>query len=302
MSQMERINFYNSWPNGQRFIAEQQFEEHLKSVGGNFFTPIALNNNLSATGHISLSYTLDSLDSLPMRPDHAFDWIWKAFEHLTKAAAPNLNITDSIRTFATPKICSVLTNHPQASVSFNQLAANIPFQSSRFLLKKIIASGSFRNPTTSFAKRMLYTNGNGPIMSLPLQALLDKLSGYDYANPQDRRNGASLIRKAMSGQSLSYPLGQYSLSQSDIVFFLLSGLGYGFRNDRTHASSISPFTSSKARIKTYAHCWFSFLVIYYFLVALWESSGFIATPQSIGQNYESNNSAFFDLFSSTLKK
>lgn len=108
MSQIERINFYNTWPNGQRFIAEQQFEEHLKSVGGKFFTPIALNNNLSATGHISLSYTLDSLDSLPMRPDHAFDWIWKAFEHLTKAAAPNLNITDSLRSFATPTICTIL--------------------------------------------------------------------------------------------------------------------------------------------------------------------------------------------------
>ncbi|WP_153020748.1 hypothetical protein [Pseudomonas sp. BMS12] len=302
MSQIERINFYNTWPNAQRFAAEQQFEEHLKSVSGNFFIPIALNNSLSATGHISLSYTLDSLDSLPMRPDHAFDWIWKAFEHLTKAAAPNLNITDSLRSFATPTICSVLANYPQASANFNQLAENIPLQTARFLLKKIIASGPYTNPTTSFAKRMLYTNGNGPITSLPLQALLDKLSGYNYANPQDRRDGASLIRKAMSGQSLSYPLGQHSLTQNDIVFFLLSGLGYGFRNDRAHASSISPFTSSKARIKTYSHCWFSFLIIYYFLTTLWEASGFIATPQSIDQNYAANNGAFFTLFSSVLNK
>lgn len=302
MSQIERLNFYNSWPNGQRFSAEQQFTEHVTSVGGNFFFPVSLNGNLSTAGHISLSYVLDALDSLPKRPDHAFDWTWKAFEHLTKKAVPNSNITESLRTFATPVICQTLAANPLAAAGFSQLTANIPFQTARFLLKKIIAAGPYANPTSSFAKRMLFANGNGPITSLPLQAFLDKLSGYDYANPQDRRNGASLIRSALSGKALTYPLGTFSLSQSDIVFFLLSGLGYGFRNDRTHANSISPFMSSKARIKTYAHCWFSFLLMYYFLTTLWASSGFIAVPQNLGQNYADNNNVFLSIFSGALKK
>ena len=303
MSQLERLNFYNSWPNGQRFTAERQFEDHVTNVNGLHFIPIVLGTNLDKKGHISLSYILDALDSLPKRPDHAFDWTWKAFEHLTKKGAPQgLSITEALRSYATPILCNILNSDPNAATGFNNLVANIPLQTARFMLKKIIAEGPYTSPTTPFAKRLLYANGNGPIQSAALQALLDKLSKYDYSVPADRRNGASLIRKAVKGQALSYPLGQFSLSQKDVVFFLLSGLGYGFRNDRTHANSISPFMSSKARIKTYAHCWFSFLVMYYLLSMLWSNEGYLAAPNALGGNFLANNSAFLSLFSTAIGK
>ena len=303
MSQVERLSFYNSWPNGKPSTAERQFQDLVTSVNGPLFIPIPLSTSLDKKGHISLSYIIDALDSLHNRPDHAFDWAWKAFEHLTKKGAPPaLSITEALRSYATPILCNVLNSDPNAATAFNGLVGKVPLQTARFLLKKIVAEGPYTPPQTAFSKRMLYANGNGPIQSAALQALLDKLSKYDYSVPNDRRNGASLIRKAMKGQLLSYPLGQFSLSQKDVVFFLLSGLGYGFRNDRTHANAISPFLSSKARIKTYAHCWFSFLVMYYLLSMLWSNEGYIAAPNALGVNFSANNSAFLSLFSAAIGK
>ena len=303
MSQIERINFYNAWPAVDRFAAEEQFAQHLNTFNGHVFQPIALSSNLSASAHIALSHVLDALDSLPMRPDHAFDWVWKAFEHTCRSAAPICNITDSLRSYATPTICKVLSSDAPASSGINQLASLIPFQTAEYMLKKIIAHRPYVNPVKSFAKRILFANGNPPVVSKALQALLDKLSSYDYSKTEDRRKGASLLVKALKYRPLKYPLdplGTHTLSQHDVVFFLLSGLAYGFRNDRAHANSISPFKSSTARIKTYAHCWFCFLVIYDLLAALWKHDGLLVNAQTLGNNYSANNAAFRGLFGNHL--
>ncbi|MBA0228180.1 hypothetical protein D7U89_22315 [Stenotrophomonas maltophilia] len=300
MSKQDRLNFYNSWPNGTLFPAEIQFGQRIAAAGVPLFVPIQVNANLTVEGHISLSYVLDALGSLPRRPDHSFDWAWKAFEHLTKKGAPNLNITEALRVFAVPRMCSVLNNDGNASIQFNEFVSKIPMQTARFMLKKIIKEKPYVVPASSFAKRLLLANGNGPITSQALQALLDKLSGYNYSNASDRRKGASLLCKALTGQVLIYPLGQFALSQQDRILLLVSGLGYGFRNDRTHANAISPFTSSKARVKTYAHCWFSFLLIYYSLTMLWANNGFVPAQGALGVNYSQNNAGFMSLFSNVL--
>lgn len=303
MSESERLNFYNSWPAGQRFAAEIQFERRCNNLSAPLFVPIALSRDLDKKGHISLSYILDALDSLPRRPDHAFDWTWKAFEHLVKhGATQGLNITEALRSYATPVLDEIMSADKDAASGFNALVQNIPMQTARFLLKKVVTQGPYVLPSTSFAKRMLYANGNGAIQSSAIQALLDKLFSYDYSNPKDRRNGASLIRRAVSRQPLTYPLGTFTLSQADVIFLMLSGLGYTFRNDRTHANSISPFASSKARIKTYSHCWFSFLVMYYLLSMLWSHEGYLEAPNALGQNYTVNNSAYTSLFSTANGK
>lgn len=302
MSQQDRLDFYNTWPSGARFAAETEFSKRIAAANGPLFVPIQVNANLTTEGHVSLSYVLDALDSLPLRPDHAFDWTWKAFEHLTKKGAPASNITEALRVFSVPQVCSALNNDANAAGAFKAFVDMMPMQTARYLLKKVIKQKPYVNPSTSLAKRLLLANGNGPITSPALQALLDKLSTYNYSIADDRRKGASLIRKALGMQTLGYPLGQFTLSQHDVILLLLSGLGYEFRNDRTHANAISPFTSSKAKVTTYAHCWFSFVLIYYFLTLLWTNNGFVPAQGALGINYMQNNAGFQTLFSSVIGK
>ncbi|WP_346209117.1 hypothetical protein [Aeromonas salmonicida] len=301
MSQKERIDFYNNWPTSKNFSAENEFKKHLESFSGVIFQPIALNPTLSISGHISLSHVLDALESLPMRPDHAFDWTWKAFEHSCKSAK-QINTTELLRTYATPTICSVINADTNAISGINYIASKMPLQTAEYLLKKIIESKPYSAPKKTLAKRLLLSNGNPKITSPALQALLEKLETYDYTNTVDRRNGASLIKKAMTGVNLQYPKGAFSLSQQEITFFLLSGLLYSFRNDRAHANAISPFKSSTAKIKTYAHCWYCFLLTYYFLSAIWKDNGYIDTKATLGNNFTINNHAFTSLFGNHLGK
>ena len=73
-----RIKHFNEWPLNQEFSAEIQFKERVLSLGiQKLFFPYQLPNTDDKDFHICVSYLLDAVDSLPLRPDHAFDWMWR---------------------------------------------------------------------------------------------------------------------------------------------------------------------------------------------------------------------------------
>lgn len=84
MSKQTRVDNFNNWPESKLFDAEVQFNEKLKDFEKkDLFKPCLIKNKDNKNIHIVISYLLDMVDSLPQRPDHAFDWCWKAFEHVT---------------------------------------------------------------------------------------------------------------------------------------------------------------------------------------------------------------------------
>ncbi len=178
------------------------------------------------------------------------------------------------------------------------------------MLKRIIESGPYtfipgdHKNLKSYAKRLLFADGNPLIISAPLQTTLAHLAvTYDYTDELQRRNGASLLRRIVRGEEVNLVGTSVQLTRDEQLFFLLSGLGYAFRNDRAHAKSIAPFRSSYASTKTYAHCWFMFLLIYEITFS------FLHTTQSPhqltgcpGKNFMDNNNAFEKLFVNHLDR
>ncbi|QRV24590.1 hypothetical protein [Marinomonas foliarum] len=306
-----RIKHFNQWPLTQEFSAEIQFKERVSSLGiEELFFPYQLPNSNDKDLHICVSYLLDAVDSLPLRPDHAFDWMWRGFEYVTsKAPGGQGNITNALRTLVCPTVMNYFSSNNQVKNAFFELTKNIPFQTCEYLLKRISQSKPFK-PTaeepnlSSYAKRVLYSNGNPPVVSSNLEEVLHLLSTFfDYKDKKERRNGASRLRKLIRLEKVKIEEVEVQLSEDDVLFFLVSGLGYAFRNDRAHAKSIAPFRSSYASVKTYAHCWFMFILFYEVtLIFLHTNKSPVLLTGNLDENLSKNNVAYRKLFGDHINK
>lgn len=310
MAKQQRIDHFNLWPSVQDFPAESSFRERVKNFSiSDLFFPYQVPQTTDQHVHIVISYLLDAVDSLPYRPDHAFDWTWRAFEYLTSNASSGVgNITETIRNIASPEVDFYFSSNTQAENSFFDLIKNIPFQTCEYWLKRIVAGAPYsfsqgnHKSLSSYAKRLLFANGQPPVANPSIHSVLSYLgSNFDLSDDTSRRNGASLLRRIVRGESVILGATSVQLTRSELFFFLLSGLGYAFRNDRAHAKSIAPFRSSYASVKTYAHCWFMFLLIYQSAFIFLHSS---KSPQVFtgcpAQNFMSNNQAYAKLFADHL--
>lgn len=304
MSQDKRLDFVNSWPNTMLFPAEQAFDQLLLNLNGQqCFRPHRFLPTSDREVHITISYLIDALGSLPKRPDHAFDWIWRAMENIVTSSTTG-NITDCLRGEAAPKILSCLRTDLRLRRAFFNLLENIPYQTCEYLFKQVASGKPYSVPSTyhpalsKFGKRLLFKGGSGEVTSYPLQFFLATLATkYDYSNHNQRRKGAALLRLGIQGNLLKIGDAEMVLPDSDRLFFLLSGLGYSFRNDRAHANSIAPFQSSYASLKTYAHCWFMFLFVYQSLICyLKTTSSTVPLEGDTAQNFHENTEAYVALF------
>lgn len=298
------------WPTAQEFPAESHFRDRTsKFTIGDLFFPYQIPQTTDKHVHIVISYLLDAVDSLPYRPDHAFDWVWRAFEYLTNNSCGGIgNITDTIRNFVCPEIDWYFLSNNQAENAFFDLVEKIPMQTCEYWIKRIVAAGPYNYTSgnhkvlSSYAKRLLFANGQPTVTSPAIHAVLCHLgSKYNLSDTTQRRSGAALLRRIIRGEPVSLGSTPVQLNRSEILFFLISGLGYAFRNDRAHAKSIAPFRSSYASVKTYAHCWFMFLLIYeatfMFLHSRRSPQIFTGCP---ALNFIKNNQAYAKLFADYL--
>jgi len=303
-----RIKHFNEWPLAQEFKAEAEFKKRLQGFQlEELFFPYQLPDSPSKSLHICVSYFLDAIDSLPLRPDHAFDWVWRGFEYLSSSLPGGQgNITNGLRTIVCPTIEHYFLANQKTEAAFFEFTGNIPFQTCEYLLKRILDGSPYEllagQSLSSYAKRILLSNGNPPVVSIQLQDALIYLSKtYIYSDTESRRNGAALLRKIIKMEQVTLDQKTIQLSKSDVLFFLISGLGYAFRNDRAHAKSIAPFRSSYASVKTYAHCWFLFLLFYKVTIILLHTTNSpITLSGEPDANLKDNNQGFIKLFGGHL--
>jgi len=309
MASKQRIDHFNLWPKAQKFQAEIKFSELLKPYElEELFFPYQLPDTDDKETHIMISYLLDAVDSLPNRPDHAFDWVWRAFEFSCKQV-PGCkgNITVSLRKISA-KLNDYFEENNDVGDAFFDLVSRIPLRTCKYFLKKIIEEGVYsfsgddHKNLTSFAKRLLFANGSPPVVNPSLQSVLQHFAWhYRAVGGRELRQGATLLRRVVKGEKVELDGNFYQLAREDVLFLMLSGLAYTFRNGRAHAESIAPFRSSLAKVQTYAHCWFMFLIVYELTFSLHHMDSY--PSQLLGdpaKNFICNNGAFSKLFASCL--
>ncbi|MDG4850923.1 hypothetical protein, partial [Peribacillus frigoritolerans] len=94
----------------------------------------------------------------------------------------------------------------------------------------------------------------------------------------------------------------YKIELEDELNFLINGILYTFRNERAHGAVFSPFRSSKATIKTYAHSNFCFLAAYVLLLILMsKNDGYKMSNKYVVENITQNIDLFQKLYGRELK-
>lgn len=314
-SKHQRIEIINFWPTKNQFQIEKVFSKKLKTLSiQESFRPVHFNYSSETYFQRSVAYILDSLDFLPNRPDLAFDFIWRAIDFLTRQSVKEENLTvnndkDILKASLNSLWASYFDNIPNIKNKLQTLIQCLPVQSCEYLFKRIYSTydeSKPNNPNKEVSRLIGFDGGN--VKNIQAKQIIDVIkSKYPYTNSISRRKGSRFLYRYIKGDELSVCFGgQELIVKADfpqVLNFLINGILYTFRNDRAHGGVFSPFRSSKATMRTYAHCSFCFLMGYYLLVALiHRRDNSLITEESLQNNYNLNIELFQNLYGRNLVK
>jgi hypothetical protein len=314
-SKQQRIEIVNSWPTKNQFDIEQVFSKKLETLNiKESFRPTHLNYSNEKYYQRSVAYIIDSLDFLPNRPDLAFDFIWRAIDFLSKQSVLEENIQvnndKDILNAAVSNIWTIYFNsNPNIKNTFLELIKSIPVQSCEYLFKRIYATFDDTKPNNpnKEVSRLIGFDG-GAVRNLQAKQIIEIVkTKYPYTDPILRRKGSRFLFRYIQGDELRIsaeePSNTIQADFSQSLNFIINGILYTFRNDRAHGGVFSPFRSSKATMRTYAHCSFCFLAGYYLLIALiHKRDNNIIIEDRLINNYRLNLELYKNLYGRNLKK
>lgn len=297
-----RISLNNTWPKETLFpievlLKERMAENNIEQI----FLPAQLKNSNNTEFHNLLRHYLEALNQLPLRPDIAFDCIWKALD------AEFVRLKDVVRTdkgrFSI--FYNYINKSPYTCNTYASLTDIIPLQTCEFVAKRIFENNiSFiKTPNDNNVKSFR----NRVISSLTLAMYNDFITKYEPEWTSDKataqRNAGRLLQKFLKGEELAIIKTKHKLSIENKALFLTAVTMPQFRNERFHGESNPPFRSSAAKLKTYAHAYYIFHVAYIHLleVFLYREFGVIdveITEKAINDN----KSLFLKIFGDVISK
>lgn len=281
-----RVSNHNSWPVVELFPCEREFIEQMArhNIQQIFVTATLTPNDADEPFNAAVGHILDCLDSLPKRPDAAFDSLYKVIDqNLDAFSLPN---TSRMRS----AVDAFFQAHPNEWATISEtLAGNFPQQTADYAASRILDCHIKSNPphTEEMKKRAK--------RSLGQQRYKEFCDKFLVANPQDpsifdlpyqnRRNAGRLIRlqfrqgtaltKTPSTPSapptpsvLDLSLQENILSPKEKLHSLMEICLSTYRHERFHGEAFSPFRSSKAKLKTYAHAYYMLMVAYVVVLGL----------------------------------
>jgi hypothetical protein len=289
-----RTRLNNSWPATFLFPTEEALTQRLaKHNVASIFLPVHLVHSEDRDFQTLLSHCIDALDYLPLRPDFAFDQIWKALdaEFFRLKRTPGISSNQSrFMAFATH-----IANDPLCSGSHHDVATRIPLQTCEYFAKRILESTTNPNEhSPQFIKRVEQTLGAGLLADIHAKYDGDWLTPGKSAATQRRLGG--LIKLIVRGAQVTVGPGTYQLSNGEIDRLLVSTVLPQFRNERFHGSVRPPFRSSSATLKTYAHAYFLLMYAYALMCEVFLYRAFkVAEPADVEAATKKNLELFLQV-------
>ena len=244
--------------------AEKAFSERVKVSKGCFY-PIKLNDSSDRNYQREIGYLIDSFDALPMRPDFAFESVWKALESETRVYNPQESIT-----------CRMIMLAQQGDKRIlMKLAEAMPLQSCEYLFKIIVTDyimpsvkkGSTDIGAAQESRRVDKVAKKSDQLDKLFNYMRQKFRG---SGPSGARDGGLLLRHGLRGDSVHMGAhNSLSLDEEARALILIPLYLYSARNDRFHADFSSPFISGVATVRTYTLPYHAFMVAYHMLLEIW---------------------------------
>lgn len=269
----KRVNYLNSWPNVEPFDIEKKYYglvNKIKRQHGTIFVPFQLKKNNDVSYNKTISFMIEAVDQIEKYPNFSYEFIFKAYDCFIDHFYPSISqITDKNKMLCANEWKNIMSSHSMLMEAFKKLIATIPVKACQYLYIRFVD----RSPENKAYQRVTTDiSGRSSPDSIKRKNIIDDIEnkyGADYTNYANSIRKASLLyRYLLKNNSVSVDTGNYNITLEDKLHILVSGLLYTLRNDIMHGSSISITKSSKTTLGTYAIDFFSFLLLYYLLVAL----------------------------------
>lgn len=309
-----RVSNHNNWPVIERFRCEEEFLERLaqKNVQQIFVTSPLLPNDSDDNFNARVGHILDCLDSLPMRPDAAFDSLYRIIDQGLDTFARHG--TPRARSF----VHALFAKDQSAWTTVTErLLDNIPQQSADYAASRMLDCFVKANPphTEKMKQRASRSLGRQRFTELQQKFLVnDPLCPNVLKLPYENRRSAGRLMRlifrqrtplpqkispAPAGfQTLDLTNPTNLLSASSKLESLIEICLTTYRHERFHGEAFSPFRSSKASLKTYAHAYYMLLCSYILVLGLMELDGqggvSISAIDSISKKMMDLFSSFFE--------
>lgn len=247
-----RVKYHNEWPSRFLFPAEVKFAAKMKSAGlAQGLVAVPLESASDYQFQFYLGYLIDALDMLPMRPDLAFEHIWKALD--AEFFIVQAEIGDQ-KTSRFDGFLDKVLGDPNAAGAFTDYIRLVPYQTCEYAAKRVIQASVATDRNSSIllfrAKQSL---GEQFISRL---AVKYPAGANGKPCPVDQRKAGRLLRIVFCGKEVELGDAKFRFSQDDLTKFLVKVVLANSRNERFHGGVFPPFRSSSARLSTYAHAYF----------------------------------------------
>ena len=286
-----RVYNHNNWPAIDLFPGEREFRNRLArhNIQQIFLTAELVPNEKDESFNAYVGHILDGLDSLPYRPDICFDYMFRiidqGFESFASENSPHAKSLTEKFFDKNPNMWGKVTE---------TLCSHLPQQTADYIASRILdcwltPDNKSEDQHAEFIKR----RASRTLGKDRYAEIRKKFFVLDSANPaiiidfpyQNRRNAGRFIRLLLQ---LSTPLSRTKektsdnisltdlsletnlLSSKEKVEALIELALQTYRNERFHGDSFSPFRSSKATLKTYAHAYFLLIVTYVMALGIME--------------------------------
>lgn len=294
-----RVRYNNNWPAKSLFPVEELLNTRLSEHNlQQIFIPAKLEECTEQYFHTLLSHYLDGIDQLPFRPDIAFDSIWKALDHEFFKVKDESSLPQHTSRF--DAFLDRITQNNNVSNAFESLSKVIPMQTCEFVAKRILTSKiEPDNHADAFLKKVRNCMG--------VDLYNDFLSKYESlwlaSSSEVQRKSGGVLRKLMLGDVVTIGGNSYQFTNEQCSSFLISIVMPQYRNERFHGTTVPPFRSSTAKLKTYAHAYYLFFVAYGLLLEVFLYRNFgVITQDVVTNTMDKNKNSFTVVFGNTLKK
>ncbi|MCY1698859.1 hypothetical protein OVA10_12465 [Lelliottia sp. SL45] len=306
-----RVSNHNNWPAVELFECERIFLDLMAkhNVQQIFATTTLIANDKDEPFNAAIGHILDCLGSLPNRPDAAFDSLYRVIDQNLKQynhtqSSPMCDFVDSL----------FKSNPHEWSNITNILAEHIPQQTADYIASRILDCHIENNPphTDRIKKRAIRSLGKLRYKEFYKTYLIENPSipGTYYNLEYNKRRNAgrlmclllrqttALTKVNTSSSILNLSIQSNLLSPEEKLKSLLELMISTYRHERFHGDVFSPFRSSKASLKTYAHAYYALIVSYIVILGILqlENKGGVTMPSilDITNKCMNNFKSFFD--------
>lgn len=307
---IDRVKYNNTWWEGKQFLfsCENELNETIKKLNiTQIIKPVEFNNmRINDFDSTCLCYILEMLDCLPLRPDHAFDIIWKpldSYAGLLKDEYKNKNGSE-YKEAELKLINKAIGESEYSRINFDsfmsKITSCITLTTCKFIAKRMyehyrnISYDKKRTPANTFKSR-LDKCVDGCFFDDFYEKFFSKLDDNVKPSANIYRKSGLFIQKFIKGEIVEIKDKQYKIK--DVNFFFSLIICTQYRNERAHGLVSPPFRRSKAKLKTYATPYFLMIYAYYLLIfLLWSRNENLFLKEDVIVSIEESIRAFRNVF------